>query len=112
MEKLRRIVEDKLAPLGRQVYTIVNYDNFEVLPPASARFFAMIDHNERYTLSDTRYSTNAFFRRRLGAKFIAASLDQRFYSSFAEARAGISHDRLRSRAAESSKEGNDPIIAR
>jgi propionate CoA-transferase len=106
-------LEARFRGIGRRVHVIVNYDNFEVLPPASARFFAMIDHNEqRYTLSGTRYSTNAFFRRRLGAKFIAASLDQRFYSSFAEARAGISHDRLRSQAAESSKEGNDPIIAR
>src|SRR5215471_6704906 len=32
VEKIRRIVEAKLAPLGRKVYAIVNYDNFEIFP--------------------------------------------------------------------------------
>ena len=46
----------------------------------------MVEHNKRYSLSRTRYSTNAFFRRRLGAQFTAASLDHRLYGTFAEAR--------------------------
>ena len=82
-------LDTRFRGIGRRVHVIVNYDNFEVLPPASPRFFAMVEHNGRYSLSRTRYSTNAFFRRRLGARFTAASLDQRLYSSFAEARAGV-----------------------
>jgi propionate CoA-transferase len=79
-------LDSRFRSIGQRVHVIVNYDNFEVLPPASARFFAMVEHNERYSLSRTRYSTNAFFRRRLGAQFMAASLDNRLYDSFAEAR--------------------------
>ncbi len=82
-------LDARFRGIGRRVHVIVNYDNFEVLPPASARFFAMVKHNERYSLSRTRYSTNAFFRRRLGAQFTAASLDHRLYGSFAQARADI-----------------------
>jgi propionate CoA-transferase len=88
-------LDTRFRSIGQRVHVIVNYDNFEVLPPASARFFAMVDRNGRYSLSRTRYSTNAFFRRRLGAQFTVASLDQRLYGSFAEARAGIPDDGLR-----------------
>ena len=83
---------ERFRSIGRQVHVIVNYDNFEVLPPASARFFEMVHYNEQYSLSTTRYSTNAFFRRRLGVRFAAARLEQRLYRSFAAARAGIPPD--------------------
>lgn len=82
-------LDERFRHIGHRVHVIVNYDNFEVLPPASARFFAMVNHNERYALSRIRYSTNAFFRRRLGAQFTKASQENRLYSSFAEARAGV-----------------------
>ncbi|MBV9593227.1 MAG: acyl CoA:acetate/3-ketoacid CoA transferase, partial [Actinobacteria bacterium] len=82
-------LDARFRSIGQRVHVIVNYDNFDVLPPAAGRFFAMVEHNERYSLSRTRYSTNAFFRRRLGAQFTAASLDHRLYGSFAEARADI-----------------------
>src|SRR5258706_12804850 len=32
VEKIRRIVENKLAPLGRKVYSIVNYVNYDIFP--------------------------------------------------------------------------------
>ena len=50
----------------------------------------MVERNAQYALSRTRYSTNAFFRRRLGNQFAAARLEQRLYGSFADARAGLS----------------------
>ena len=59
------------------------------LPAAEPAFFAMIDGNERYVLSRTRYSTNAFFRRRLGDQFTAARLEHRLYGNYTGARQGI-----------------------
>jgi propionate CoA-transferase len=43
------------------------------------------DHEERYFLSSTRYSTDAFMRRRLGREFADAKLSQRIYRSFEDA---------------------------
>ena len=53
-------------------------------------FFAMVRKNaERYSLSTARYSTNAFFRRRLGHQFSAAKLNHALYENFTEARAAV-----------------------
>ena len=41
VEQIREIVENKLAPLGRKVYAIVNYDNFEIFPDVIDEYSAM-----------------------------------------------------------------------
>jgi propionate CoA-transferase len=89
---LAETLDKKFRDIGHRVHAISNYDNFEVLPPAAARFFEMIRHNDQYVLSRTRYSTNAFFRRRLGRRFTSASLEHRMYASFADARAELLDD--------------------
>lgn len=87
--ELARLLDEEFRGVGRRVHVIVNYDNFEILPPAEPVFFDMIKNNERYVLSRTRYSTNAFFRRRLGQRFTQASLAHMFYGNFADARTGL-----------------------
>ena len=72
-EKLAGFLSRRLHELGRQVNLIVNYDNFELARPAAPRFFEMVrDHERRYFLSSTRYSTDAFLRRKLGRAFAEA----------------------------------------
>jgi propionate CoA-transferase len=89
---LADFLDERLAGLGVRVNGVVNYDNFEVSDDAAAEFFAMVRHNtERYFLSLTRYSTNAFYRRQLGERFTGASLTHPIYPSFAAARAHLSH---------------------
>ena len=93
---LAEFLDQRLAALGMRVNGVVNYDNFEVSDDAAQDFFAMIRHNsERYFVSLTRYSTNAFYRRQLREKFTRASLSQQIYPSFADAK-----DRLSSRPSE------------
>ena len=88
---LAEFLDQRLAALGARVNGVVNYDNFEVSDDAAHDFFAMIRHNsERYFLSLTRYSTNAFYRRQLRERFTHASLSQQIYPSFADARARLS----------------------
>jgi propionate CoA-transferase len=84
-------LDAKFRAIRHRVHVIVNYDNFEVLPTAEAEFLAMVKHNERYSLSRTRYSTNAFFRRQLGQLFTAASLQHSLYGSFADAYSALTH---------------------
>ena len=90
-EMLARFLDRRLNELGRQVKLISNYDNFELARPAAPRFFEMVrDHERRYFLSSTRYSTDAFLRRRLGRAFAEASLSQQMYRSFEEATHALS----------------------
>ncbi len=89
-EDVRRLadyLDRKLASIGQRVNVIVNYDNFQMNPSASDAFFAMVRHNqERFFLSSTRYSTNAFFRHQLGEQLAQASFGQRVYRSYDEAK--------------------------
>jgi propionate CoA-transferase len=100
-EGLNLITPDDVAELAaflsgyfdaieRKVNVIVNYDNFNLNPSAAEAFYAMVRHNtERYFLSSTRHSTNAFFRRQLGADLATLNMGQEIYRSFDEAREGL-----------------------
>jgi hypothetical protein len=72
-DKLADYLDRYFAKLGRKVHVVVNYDNFDLAPPARDTFFAMVKHNEDcYFLSSTRYSTDAFFRHQLKEDFTEA----------------------------------------
>jgi propionate CoA-transferase len=89
-------LDDRLAGLGQRVHVVVNYDNLELGPTAEDIFFAMIRNStEKYFLSATHYSTNAFFRHQLGQRFTRARLGQTIYPSFAAVRKEVFADRQR-----------------
>ncbi|MDQ4129266.1 MAG: acyl CoA:acetate/3-ketoacid CoA transferase [Actinomycetota bacterium] len=89
-DKLADYLDRYFSKLGRKVHVVVNYDNFDLGPAAKDTFFAMVKHNEdRYFLSSTRYSTDAFFRHQLGEDFAGADLEQRLYHNFDEARKSL-----------------------
>jgi propionate CoA-transferase len=87
VRKLAEFLDQKFTSFGKRVNVIVNYDNFQLNPSASDAFFAMARHNqERYFLSSTRYSTNAFFRHQLGEQLAEANFGQHVYKSFDDAK--------------------------
>lgn len=87
---LADFLDARFSALCRRVDVVVNYDNFTLSDEAGEAFFDMVRRNtERYFLSSTRYSTNAFFRRRLGRQFTDEHLQQQVYGNFSEARAGL-----------------------
>jgi propionate CoA-transferase len=60
-------VEGKLAPLGRRVYAIVNYDNFTILPELLDAYSAMVRSlMDRFYSGVSRYTTSGFLRMKLG----------------------------------------------
>lgn len=66
-----RVIEEKvgsiLRPLGKKVYTIVNYDNFVIYPEIVEEYTNMVVRlAETYYSSVTRYTTSAFLRMKLG----------------------------------------------
>ncbi|MCB1882074.1 MAG: acyl CoA:acetate/3-ketoacid CoA transferase, partial [Gammaproteobacteria bacterium] len=84
VEQLAAQLDPYFQQLGKKVKAVVNYDNFVVAPVAEAAYFAMVERNtQKYFTSAVRYSTDAFFRRRVGRKF--AAVKSELQSSYDEA---------------------------
>jgi propionate CoA-transferase len=86
VEKIRSLVENKLAPLGRKVYAIVNYDNFEIFPDVIDDYSAMVhDLVYRFYSGVTRYTTSSFLRAKLGEALKQRAVSPHIYESAQEA---------------------------
>jgi len=87
--RLRRY--GRLAPLGRKVYAIVNYDNFEIFPDIIDEYSAMV-HGlvDRFYSGVTRYTTSGFLRIKLGE-----ALEQRGVASYIYSSSDEAHTMLR-----------------
>jgi propionate CoA-transferase len=84
---LADFLDKRYTEIGQRFNVVVNYDNFSLGPDAIEGFFTMVRRNEeRYFLSSTRYSTNAFFRRQMGTQFEEARLRHQIYANFSEAK--------------------------
>ena len=90
VEKIRHIVETKLAPLGRKVYAIVNYDNFEIFPDIIDEYSAMVRGLvDRFYSGVTRYTTSSFLRAKLGDALKQRAVAPHIYESSEEATAHL-----------------------
>jgi propionate CoA-transferase len=90
---LADFLDTRFGALDRRVNVVVNYDHFTLGDDAADAFFTMVRQNtERYFLSSTRYSTNAFYRRQMGRRFTDERLQHRIYGNFSEAHAGLEND--------------------
>jgi propionate CoA-transferase len=90
VEEIRRIVETKLAPLGRKVYAVVNYDSFEIFPDIIDEYTAMVhDLVDRFYSGVTRYTTSSFLRAKLGNALKQRALAPHIYESAEEATAHL-----------------------
>ncbi len=86
VERIRRAVEAMLTPLGRKVYVIVNYDNFEILPDVVDEYSAMVrDLVDRFYSGVTRYTTSGFLRTKLGDALKQRAVSPHIYESAEEA---------------------------
>jgi propionate CoA-transferase len=66
IEKIKAMVDEMLSPLPRKVRTVVNYDNFSIVPELEDDYISMVKYVLRYYESVTRYTTSAFLRMKLG----------------------------------------------
>jgi propionate CoA-transferase len=74
-------VEQILAPLGKKVNTIVNYDNFNILPELVDEYTDMVKDVMKYYRGVTRYTTSAFLRMKLGDELKKRRLAPYIYDS-------------------------------
>lgn len=90
IENIRRHVEAHLAPIGRKVYAIVNYDNFSIAPELVDAYTDMVQGVvRRFYLGVTRYTSSAFLRVRLGDALAKREVAPHIYESSGEARAHL-----------------------
>jgi len=86
IEDVRVEVEKQLAPLGRKVYAIVNYDNFEIAPELVDAWTDMVQALVgRHYWGVSRYATSSFVRMRIGDALSQRGLTP-IYGSAEEAR--------------------------
>ena len=86
IERIRQIVTDRIAPLGKRVYAIVNYDNFTIDPALLDEYSAMVRGlMDKYYAEVTRYTTSGFLRMKLGDALEKRGVAPHIYESAAEA---------------------------
>jgi propionate CoA-transferase len=79
-----------LSPLERKVYTIVNYDNFDVSPELVDEYTDMVGRlMDRFYTGVTRYTTNTFLRMKLGDALKERKLAPHIYETREEARKAL-----------------------
>jgi propionate CoA-transferase len=90
IEEIKHRVEEICRPLGKRVKTIVNYDNFSIVPELEADYISMVKYvvSEFYT-DVTRYTTSAFLRMKLGDELKSRGLAPHIFQSKEEARQAL-----------------------
>ena len=85
-----KVVENKLAPLGRRVYAIVNYDNFSILPELLDEYSAAVRGLvDRFYSGVSRYTTSGFLRMKLGEALEKRGVAPHIFESAAEAQSDL-----------------------
>jgi propionate CoA-transferase len=86
IERVRQAVERSLHGLDRKVYTIVNYDNFSILPELEEAYMDMVkDVVDRFYAGTSRYTTSAFLRMKLGSALGKRNLSPQLHTSHSDA---------------------------
>ena len=87
IKAIEKAAEAKLAPLGKRVYAIVNYDNFSIPPDLLDEYSAMVRSlTDRYYLGVSRYTTSGFLRIKLGEAFEGRGVAPHIFESADEAK--------------------------
>ena len=87
IKAIDKAAEAVLAPLGRRVYAIVNYDNFSIPPDLLDEYSAMVRSlTDRYYSGVSRYTTSGFLRIKLGQALEGRGLAPHIFESADEAR--------------------------
>jgi len=80
-------VDRLLAPLGKRVNSIVNYDRFVVDDDATDAYMDAVRYvEEKYYLKVTRYTNSGFMRMKLGKELENRKLSSRVFESAGEAK--------------------------
>jgi len=83
-------VRAALAPLGRKVDAVVNYDRFSIVPELVDDYVEMVKGlMDAHYHTVTRYTANGFLRMKLGEELEKRRIPAHFYASASEAWHGL-----------------------
>jgi propionate CoA-transferase len=86
IDQICAMVAERLAPLGRKVPAVINYDNFSIVPDLLDDYVAAVNGlSERYYSKVTRYAHSTFMRASLGRAFRRIEKDAALFANSAEA---------------------------
>jgi propionate CoA-transferase len=90
IQAIVKAVENKLAPLGRRVYAIVNYDNFSIVPELLDEYSTAVRGLvDRFYSGVSRYTTSGFLRIKLGEALEKRGVAPHIFESAAEAQSDL-----------------------
>ncbi len=90
VEDIREAVEKIVASLNQKVYTIVNYDNFTILPDILDEYTDMVKYLvDNFYSGVSRYTTSTFLRMKLGDALKKRDVAPHIYESGHEARQAL-----------------------
>ena len=83
---IKKAVDATLGPLGKRVYSIVNYDRFVADDDIIAEYLDLVKYvEEKYYISVSRYTNSGFLRLKLGKGLGKRKVSSRIYESSEEA---------------------------
>jgi propionate CoA-transferase len=83
---IKKAVDSTLEPLGKRVYSIVNYDRFTADDDIISEYLDLVKYVEdKYYLSVSRYTNSGFLRLKLGKELGRRRVSSRIYESSEEA---------------------------
>ncbi|MBN2177823.1 MAG: acyl CoA:acetate/3-ketoacid CoA transferase [Deltaproteobacteria bacterium] len=90
IQEIENAVRKILEPVGKRVYTIANYDNFNILPDLMDEYSEMVKRvvGDLY-VNTTRFSSNAFARMKLTEALMEKKLIPHMYESKEEAQKAL-----------------------
>jgi propionate CoA-transferase len=87
LDRIKAAVDGLLGPLGKRVYSIVNYDRFEADPEVMDAYLDLVRHvEEKYYLAVSRYTNSGFMRLKLGGELERRKVSSHVFESRTEAR--------------------------
>jgi propionate CoA-transferase len=90
IDAIRLRVTEICRPLGKRVKTIVNYDNFSIVPELEDDYINMVKYVVSEFYSDvTRYTTSAFLRMKLGDELKSRQMAPHIFQTREEARMAL-----------------------
>jgi propionate CoA-transferase len=90
VDRIRRVIEERIQSVGRKVALVANYDQFQIDPGLTDTFTAMLRYLEtHYYTTATRYTTSAFLRLKLGEELSRRKMKPHIFETREEAQAFI-----------------------
>ena len=86
LESIKTAVDGTLEPLGKRVYSIVNYERFVADDDIIDKYMDLVKYvEEKYYISVSRYTNSGFLRLKLGKELGKRKVSSRIYESSEEA---------------------------